>query len=106
VLIMYLWATLFSGVVVWLSIAKTPLLTLAVITVAALLLLLLMSMPRLRWWERGRRARPAAAGGSARVRAALADHLAARTTVANGARPGADAEDAPPATSGLSARHR
>jgi UDP-GlcNAc:undecaprenyl-phosphate/decaprenyl-phosphate GlcNAc-1-phosphate transferase len=103
VLIMYLWATLFSGLVVWLSIAKTPLLTLAVITVAALLLLLLMSMPRLRWWERGRRARPAAAGGSARARAAVADHLAARPAVANGTRPGAEAGDAAPR---VSARHR
>jgi UDP-GlcNAc:undecaprenyl-phosphate/decaprenyl-phosphate GlcNAc-1-phosphate transferase len=102
VLIMYLWATLFSGVVVWLSIAKTPLLTLAVITVAALLLLLLMSMPRLRWWERGHRARPAAAG-AAPAQAALADHLAARPAVANGTRPGAEAGDAAPR---ISARHR
>ena len=49
---MYLWATLFAGTVVWLSIARTPLFVLAVITVVAVLLLLLMSMPRLRWWER------------------------------------------------------
>jgi len=103
VLIMYLWATLFSGVVVWLSIAKTPLFALAVITVAALLLLLLMSMPRLRWWERGRRARPATAGGSALARAAVADRLAATPAVANGTRPGAEAEDPAPR---VSARHR
>jgi UDP-GlcNAc:undecaprenyl-phosphate GlcNAc-1-phosphate transferase len=55
VLIMYLWATLFSGTVVWLSIAKTQLFVLAVATAAAVLALLLMSMPRLRWWERRRR---------------------------------------------------
>jgi len=55
VLIMYLWATLFSGTVVWLSIAKTQLFVLAAATVAAVLVLLLMSMPRLRWWERHRR---------------------------------------------------
>ena len=55
VLIMYLWATLFSGTVVGLSITKTPLFVLAVATVAAVLVLLLMSMPRLRWWERHRR---------------------------------------------------
>lgn len=55
VLIMYLWATLFSGTVVWLSIAKTQLFVLAVATAAAVLTLLLMSMPRLRWWDRGRR---------------------------------------------------
>src|SRR5260221_744777 len=75
VLIMYLWAALFSGVVVWLSIARTPLFALAVITVAAVLMLLLMSMPRLRWWERGRQARAAA------TRSAVADHLAARSAV-------------------------
>jgi len=73
VLIMYLWATLFSVAVVWLSIAKTQLFVLAVITVVAAGALLLMSMPRLRWWERGRR----------RVRAAVAAPAAAA------ARPGA-----------------
>ena len=57
VLIMYLWATLFAGGIVWLSIAKTPLSLLAVTTLGAMLALLMMSMPRLRWWERGRRAR-------------------------------------------------
>jgi UDP-GlcNAc:undecaprenyl-phosphate/decaprenyl-phosphate GlcNAc-1-phosphate transferase len=55
VLIMYLWATLFSGTVVWLSIARTQLFVLAVATVAAVLALLLMSMPRLRWWDRRRK---------------------------------------------------
>jgi UDP-GlcNAc:undecaprenyl-phosphate/decaprenyl-phosphate GlcNAc-1-phosphate transferase len=115
VLIMYLWATLFSGAVVWLSIARTPLFALAVISMAAVLLLLLMSMPRLRWWERGRRAGAAAASGSARARAAVADHLAARHAAdhlaarhaaASGTGPGAGADGgAPPATSGVSARH-
>jgi UDP-GlcNAc:undecaprenyl-phosphate/decaprenyl-phosphate GlcNAc-1-phosphate transferase len=101
VLIMYLWATLFSAVVVWLSIAKTPLFALAVITVAAVLMLLLMSMPRLRWWERGRRSRAAAA------RAAVVDHLAARPAMANGTRPGVEPQDAAPrAASGASARPR
>ena len=57
VLIMYLWATLFAGGIVWLSIAKTPLSLLAVTTLGAMLALLMMSMPRLRWWKRGRRAR-------------------------------------------------
>ena len=67
VLIMYLWAAVFSGTVVWLSIEKTkqpsaanhhgePVLVFVAITVAAVVALLLMSMPRLRWWER--RARP------------------------------------------------
>jgi UDP-GlcNAc:undecaprenyl-phosphate GlcNAc-1-phosphate transferase len=53
VLIMYLWAALFSGTVVWLGIAETQLFVFALITVAAVLVLLLMSMPRLRWWQRG-----------------------------------------------------
>ena len=102
VLIMYLWAALFSGVVVWLSIAKTPLFELAVITVGAVLVLLLMSMPRLRWWERGRRARSAAA------RSAVADHLAARPAVMSATRPGGAGpeEAAPCAPSGVSARPR
>ena len=61
VLIMYLWAALFSGIVVGLSITKTPLFVFAVATAAAVLALLLMSMPRLRWWERGGRPAPGAA---------------------------------------------
>ncbi len=62
VLIMYLWATLFAGGIVSLSIARTPLSVLAVTTLAAMLVLLMMSMPRLRWWERDRRTAAAAAG--------------------------------------------
>jgi UDP-GlcNAc:undecaprenyl-phosphate/decaprenyl-phosphate GlcNAc-1-phosphate transferase len=60
VLIMYLWATLFSGTVVWLSVAQTPLIVFAVTTLAAMLLLLVMSMPRLRWWDQRRPGRPGA----------------------------------------------
>ena len=71
VLIMYLWATLFAGGIVWLSIARTPLSLLAVTTLAAMLALLMMSMPRLRWWKRGRRARtPVARPAAAAVAAA------------------------------------
>jgi UDP-GlcNAc:undecaprenyl-phosphate GlcNAc-1-phosphate transferase len=55
VLIMYLWAALFSGLVIWFSTSKTPLFVFGVITLGAVLALLLMSMPRLRWWERSRR---------------------------------------------------
>jgi UDP-GlcNAc:undecaprenyl-phosphate/decaprenyl-phosphate GlcNAc-1-phosphate transferase len=54
VLIMYLWAGLFSSTVVWLSISRTKDFVLAVTTLAAMLALLLMSMPRLRPWRRGR----------------------------------------------------
>jgi UDP-GlcNAc:undecaprenyl-phosphate/decaprenyl-phosphate GlcNAc-1-phosphate transferase len=68
VLIMYLWAILFSGAVVWLSITKVQLYVLGVTTLGAMLALLLMSMPRLRWWERRRTAR--IAPGRARVGAA------------------------------------
>jgi len=64
VLIMYLWAALFAGTVVWLSIAKTPLIALAMTTLAAMLVLLMMSMPRLRWWERSRRPVATAAGSA------------------------------------------
>src|SRR5690348_5343734 len=52
VLIMYLWATLFAGSVIWLSIVRTPLLVLAIVTVAAIVALLLVTMPRLRPWSR------------------------------------------------------
>ena len=52
VLLMYLWAALFAGSVVWLSIVRTKLYVLAIITVGAFLVLLLMSMPRLRPWAR------------------------------------------------------
>jgi UDP-GlcNAc:undecaprenyl-phosphate/decaprenyl-phosphate GlcNAc-1-phosphate transferase len=65
VLIMYLWATVFSTLVVWFATVKMPLFVFAVITFAAVLALLVMSMPRLRWWRRGRSRRPAIAGGPA-----------------------------------------
>jgi UDP-GlcNAc:undecaprenyl-phosphate/decaprenyl-phosphate GlcNAc-1-phosphate transferase len=67
VLIMYLWAALFSGGVVWLSLEKTqeagaanhhghPFVWFVLITIGALAVLLLMSLPRLRWWQRQARA--------------------------------------------------
>ncbi len=55
VLIMYLWAAVFSSLVVWFSTVKMPLFVFAVITLAAVVTLLVMSMPRLRWWRRDRR---------------------------------------------------
>ncbi len=94
VLIMYLWAALFSGSVVWLSVEKTvqprnaghhgePILVFVLITVAAVVALLLMSMPRLRWWQRtrvanedvGAGAELAAAGGLALASAGAAGQL-------------------------------
>jgi UDP-GlcNAc:undecaprenyl-phosphate/decaprenyl-phosphate GlcNAc-1-phosphate transferase len=65
VLIMYLWAALFAGSVVWLSIAQTPLLVLVIVTVGAMLALLFVSMPRLRPWARPAAAQPAAGKGGA-----------------------------------------
>jgi UDP-GlcNAc:undecaprenyl-phosphate GlcNAc-1-phosphate transferase len=64
VMIMYLWAVLFAGTVVLLSIMRTKLLVLALVTVAGVLVLLLASMPRLRWWTRRSTPRlaPAVAG--------------------------------------------
>jgi UDP-GlcNAc:undecaprenyl-phosphate GlcNAc-1-phosphate transferase len=61
VLILYLWAALFSAAIVWLSIARTPVFVFAVTTVVAIVALLFMSMPRLRWWQYGRRRRARAA---------------------------------------------
>ncbi len=71
VLLMYLWAALFSGTVVGLSVVRTGLVWLAVVTVAALSALLLASVPQLRPWRtRGsgaaaRSAASAAAGSGA-----------------------------------------
>src|SRR5262245_31755860 len=64
VLIMYLWAALFAGSVVWLSIAQTPLIVLVIVTVGAMLALLFVSMPRLRPWARAA-AHPATGPGGA-----------------------------------------
>jgi UDP-GlcNAc:undecaprenyl-phosphate GlcNAc-1-phosphate transferase len=51
VLLMYLWAALFSGTVVGLSLVRLRLIWLALVTVAAMGLLLLATMPRLRPWR-------------------------------------------------------
>jgi UDP-GlcNAc:undecaprenyl-phosphate GlcNAc-1-phosphate transferase len=77
VLIMYLWATLFAGSVVWLSIVQTPLFVLAIVTVAAMLALLLVSMPRLRVWSW-----PVSRGSTRARRAARAATAPARTVPA------------------------
>jgi UDP-GlcNAc:undecaprenyl-phosphate/decaprenyl-phosphate GlcNAc-1-phosphate transferase len=51
VLLMYLWAALFSGTVVGLSVVRTGLVWLAVVTVVALAALLLVTVPQLRPWH-------------------------------------------------------
>jgi UDP-GlcNAc:undecaprenyl-phosphate/decaprenyl-phosphate GlcNAc-1-phosphate transferase len=88
VLIMYLWATMFSALVVWFATVRTPLFVFAVITLAAVVALLVMSMPRLRWWQRGRSPRPAVAGGPAAAGGPMGPD-AARTPVTVGAQPSA-----------------
>src|SRR4029077_9904320 len=64
VLIMYLWAALFAGSVVWLSIAQPPRRVLVIVTVGAMRVLLFVSMPRLRPWARAA-AQPATGPGAA-----------------------------------------
>ena len=64
VLIMYLWATLFAGTVVLLSIIRTKLPVLGVVTLAGFLVLLWLTMPRLRPWGRHAGSRPVPAAAS------------------------------------------
>ncbi len=57
VLLMYLWAALFSGTVVGLSVIRVPLVWLALATVGAVIALVLATMPKLRpWRSTGKRA--------------------------------------------------
>ena len=57
VLLMYLWAALFSGAVVGLSVIRVPLIWLALATVGAVIALVLATMPKLRpWRSTGKRA--------------------------------------------------
>jgi UDP-GlcNAc:undecaprenyl-phosphate/decaprenyl-phosphate GlcNAc-1-phosphate transferase len=51
VLLMYLWAALFSGLVVGLSVLRIPLIWFAVITLAAIGALVLATAPKLRPWQ-------------------------------------------------------
>jgi UDP-GlcNAc:undecaprenyl-phosphate/decaprenyl-phosphate GlcNAc-1-phosphate transferase len=101
VLILYLWAALFSAAIVWLSIARTPLFVFAVTTVVAILALLLISMPRLRWWERGRRRARAVAMAHAMAAARSAAGAMPEPAVGNGsARPAAGNGSRPAAGNG------
>jgi hypothetical protein len=111
VLIMYLWAAAFSGIVVWLSIEKTelpkaanhhgsPVIVFVLITLAAVVILLLLSMPWRRWVDRSRdgavAARPpatdwAVSGAPARSDAELVSTAApTRSAQGMGSRPPAD----------------
>jgi UDP-GlcNAc:undecaprenyl-phosphate/decaprenyl-phosphate GlcNAc-1-phosphate transferase len=89
VLIMYLWAALFSGTVILLSIVRTPLFVLAIVTVVAVLVLLLVTMPRLRPWSWAT-AGDSASGGQGRRPASPAPASAApAAAVPAGAAPAA-----------------
>ncbi len=69
VLLMYLWAALFAGLVVGLSAVRIKLIWFAIITVAAIVALLFATAPKLRLWaNRGKRAR----GRGSRTRSAEA----------------------------------
>jgi UDP-GlcNAc:undecaprenyl-phosphate/decaprenyl-phosphate GlcNAc-1-phosphate transferase len=87
VLIMYLWAALFSVTVVSLSVVRTRLVVFVVATAVAVLTLLPVTMPRLRPWRlfRGPQAIPATAR---RGTAATAAHRRPVPAAHRGTRPG------------------
>ena len=66
VLIMYLWAAVFTGAVTSLSLVRTDLIVLVVLTLVSMLALLPVTMPRLRptHWRKEYRARAAAAAAT------------------------------------------
>jgi UDP-GlcNAc:undecaprenyl-phosphate/decaprenyl-phosphate GlcNAc-1-phosphate transferase len=92
VLIMYLWAGLFTASVTSLSLVRTDLIVLVVLTLVAVLALLPVTMPRLRpthWTKRHRAAVAAAEARGARQAAAAARQAAAvRPAPAGGPPPG------------------
>jgi UDP-GlcNAc:undecaprenyl-phosphate/decaprenyl-phosphate GlcNAc-1-phosphate transferase len=100
VLIMYLWAALFSVTVVSLSVVRTRLVVLEAATIIAVLALLPVTMPRLRPWHSGPLRRPAPA--PSRATALTSDAPGApgarrhRADRAEAARSGRSPRDAPP----------
>jgi UDP-GlcNAc:undecaprenyl-phosphate GlcNAc-1-phosphate transferase len=114
VLLMYLWAALFSGTVVGLSVIRVPLVWLALATLGAVIALVLATMPKLRpWRSTGKRAAgtrsrhrigatPARSTGP--ITAANGQAAAARGPALNGAAPVLSAPlGAPPAPAGPTA---
>jgi hypothetical protein len=100
VLIMYLWAALFSVTVVSLSVVRTRLVVLEAATIIAVLALLPVTMPRLRPWHSAPARRPVSAPAHA---AALASDASGapgarrhRADRAEAARSGRSPRDAPP----------
>jgi len=100
VLIMYLWAALFSVTVVSLSVVRTRLVVLEAATIIAVLALLPVTMPRLRPWHAGPARKPVSTPAHAAALASGAPgapgarrHRAARAEVT---RSGRSPRDAPP----------
>jgi UDP-GlcNAc:undecaprenyl-phosphate/decaprenyl-phosphate GlcNAc-1-phosphate transferase len=73
VLIMYLWAALFSVTVVSLSVVRTRLVVLEAATIIAVLALLPVTMPRLRPWHSAPARRPVSAPSHARAEVARSE---------------------------------
>jgi UDP-GlcNAc:undecaprenyl-phosphate/decaprenyl-phosphate GlcNAc-1-phosphate transferase len=117
VLIMYLWAAAFSGIVVWLSIDKTelpkannhygePVIVFVLITAIAVAILLLLSMPWRHWREQARNgaaAARAAATASMRPEGALAGRANGVSGVNSGPNAGLASAAAPARSAVLAA---
>jgi UDP-GlcNAc:undecaprenyl-phosphate GlcNAc-1-phosphate transferase len=96
VLLMYLWAALFSGTVVGLSVIRVPLIWLALATVGAVVALLLATMPGLRpWRSTGKRA----AGTRRRRQSAVTTVRSTQTAAAANGQPAAARGPVPGAAS-------
>ena len=116
VLIMYLWAALFSVTVVSLSVVRTRLIVFVVATAVAVLTLLPVTMPRLRPWRlrqrqavtvaarRGAAARPGRAPRN-RVRGRRPAVRARPRAAEPAGRPPADRPDGAPVTAAAPGRH-
>jgi len=111
VLIMYLWAALFSVAVVSLSMVRSPSVVFAAATLVAVLALLVVTMPRLRPWRTAAKAKPARrarvaatgpqpAGPASAVPAPVVPRYAApgHGSPVNGATPSAPGTPSVPAT--------
>jgi UDP-GlcNAc:undecaprenyl-phosphate GlcNAc-1-phosphate transferase len=102
VLLMYLWAALFSALVVGLSVVRISLIWFAVLTVGAFAALLLATAPKLRPWHNAAGSKHALATGS-RLRSE--ESVSATAGLASSAPPGpgADAGGLPPLPAHLAA---
>ena len=103
VLLMYLWAALFSVAVVSLSLVRSPLIVFAAATLVAVVALLAATMPRLRPWRALARRKAALAAASRAAAAAVPVAPAAAgysRAVPPGALPPADARPSGPAFNG------